>query len=220
MYADDVLEDLANSEEEHGCDEVEHGSNLAEDSDNNDSLKDEEDGKEDQRNQLVQRVERVRAVGCNERVVPVSSPAETSIEGDIASADKQDSRRTKDQSQRSKSTIIQELIADGTVHEKNPGSCDDRGDVYSRETPSHSAVEGEAANGEDFTERDDDEAEEEKLHLPSSNSSALPIRSPNEEQREGNSDTINDYRTQVGETSASSNRETDQVASAKAISSS
>lgn len=111
-----------------------HGSNFAEDSDNNDSLENEEDGEEDQRNQLVQRVERVRAVGCNERVVPVSSPAETSIESDIASADKQNNRRTKDQSQRSKSSIIQELIADGTVHEKNPGSCDDCGDVYSRET--------------------------------------------------------------------------------------
>lgn len=56
--------------------------------------------------------------------------------------------------------------------------------------------------------------------IPSSNSSALPIRSPDEEQREGNGDTVNNYRAQVGETSASSNRETDQVASAKAISSS
>jgi hypothetical protein len=33
--------------------------------------------------------------------------------------------------------------------------------------PSHSAIEGEPANSEDFADGDDDEAKEEQLHFPS-----------------------------------------------------
>jgi hypothetical protein len=161
-----------------------HGSDLAEDLDNDKGFQNEKDAEEDQRNQLIQCVEGVGTVWSYKRIIPVSSPAEASVECNVASTDKEDSRRTKDQSQRDKGSIIQELIADSSVHEENPCGRNDGGDMYGREGlkllvlvyrqascavqthPSHSAIEREPANGEDFANGDDDEAKEEELHFP------------------------------------------------------
>jgi hypothetical protein len=110
-----------------------HGSDFTENPDDNESLQNEEDGEEDQRNELIQCVEGVCAVGIYERVVPVSSPAETSVKRNVTSTDEENSRRTKDQGQRDKGSIIQELIADGSVHEEDPCRRNDRGNVYGRE---------------------------------------------------------------------------------------
>lgn len=110
-----------------------HGSDLAENPDDNEGLQDEEDGEEDQRHELIQCVEGVCAVRSYERVVPVSSPAEPSVERDISSTDEKDGRRTKDQSERDKGSVIQELVADGSVHEENPCGRNDGSNVYSRE---------------------------------------------------------------------------------------
>ena len=82
---------------------------------------------------MIQCVEGVCAVGGCKRVVPVSSPAETSVERNVASTDEEDSRRTKDQSERDKGSIVQELIADGSVHEEDPCGRNDGSNVYSRE---------------------------------------------------------------------------------------
>ena len=123
-----------------------HGSNLAENSDDDESFQNEEDGQEDQRNELIQCVEGVCAVGGCKRVVPVSSPAETSVERNVASTDEENSRRTKDQGQRDKGSVVQELIADGTVHEENPCGRNDRGNVYGREGLDLLVVSGRQAS--------------------------------------------------------------------------
>lgn len=60
---------------------------LAEDSNDEEGFAEEEDDEEDQGRQLVQRVERVRLVGCGEGVVPVVGPAESSVERNVARAD-------------------------------------------------------------------------------------------------------------------------------------
>jgi hypothetical protein len=109
-----------------------HGSDFAENLDNDKGLQDEEDAEEDQRNELIQCVEGVCTVWGYERIIPVSSPAETGVECNVASTDEEDSRRTKDQSQRDKGSIIQELIADSSVHEENPCGRNDGGNVYGR----------------------------------------------------------------------------------------
>ena len=111
-----------------------HGPDFAENPDNNEGFKNEEDAKEDQRNELIQCVEGVCTVGSYQRVIPVSSPAEASVERNIASTDKEDSCRTEDQSERNKGSVIQELIADSSVHEEDPCGCNDGGNVYSRES--------------------------------------------------------------------------------------
>jgi hypothetical protein len=147
-----------------------HRSDFAENLDNDKGFQDEKDAEEDQRNELIQCVEGVCTVWSYERIIPVSSPAEASVECNVASTDEEDSCRTKDQSQRDKGSIIQELIADSSVHEEDPSGRDDGSDMYSREGlklsvlmyrqtscavqthPSHSAIQREPANSEDFAD--------------------------------------------------------------------
>jgi hypothetical protein len=47
-----------------------------------------------------------------------------------------------------------------------------------------------------------------EFNTPSSNSSALSIRFPDEEQGDENSETVDQYGTKVGEISSSSKRDT------------
>jgi len=55
-----------------------------------------------------------------------------------------------------------------------------------------------------------------QANIPSSNSSALSIRPPDQEESDENGETVDQYGTQVGEISSSSERDALQVASAKA----
>lgn len=94
MLADDIVEDLSNSKQDSGCNQIDERSSLAENSKNQDSFQNEECDKEDQRNKLVQDVERNASVSrAVQAGIPETSPRESSIEADVPSADEQNGTR-------------------------------------------------------------------------------------------------------------------------------
>ena len=186
MDADHVLEDLADGEEKSGSTKVHwivvskhpwksieafvrptHWSDFAEHSKNQHSFQDEEYHNEDERHELVKGVKSVcPVVRVRHGVLPVVGESEASVKRNVASADKECSCRAKDKANGGNGAIVEYLVADHSVHEQNPKSGHDRCNVNGRESDPYGTTEGEPANCEDLTYRDDDVAHEEKLHLP------------------------------------------------------
>jgi len=185
VHADHVLEDLADGEEEtgssevhyvivSGCSKIEfaaslkltHWANFTEHAKDQHSFQDEEDHNEDERHELVQGVESVCPVGrARDGILPVVGESKSSVESNVAGADKERSRRAENEANRGNGSIVEYLVADHSVHEQNPKSGHDRCNMNSRETNAHATIEWEPADREDLAYRNDDVAEEEKLHF-------------------------------------------------------
>ena len=143
-----------------------HWANFAEYAENQHSFQDEEDDNKDEWHKLVQGVESVCPVGrARDGILPVVGESKSSVERNVAGADEERSCRTEDQANGRNSTVVEYLVADHGVHEQNPKSGHDRCNVNSRETDAHATIQWEPANCEDLTYRDDNVAEEEKLHF-------------------------------------------------------
>ncbi len=132
--ADDVVEDLAQGEQDGGSDEVDHGPRLSEDPQDEDGLEDEEDDEEDEGGELVQDVEGDVAVrGGYVGRVPVVCPPETGVEGDVAGADEQGGGRDENEPQGDGRPVVEYLVADQRVQQEDPGRCNDEAEVYAGE---------------------------------------------------------------------------------------
>ena len=143
-----------------------HWANFAEHAENKDSFQDEEDHNEDKWHELVQGVESVCPVGrARDGILLVVGESKSSVESNVAGADKECSRRAKDEANGGNGSIVEYLVADHSVHEQNPKGGNDGCNVNRRETNAHATIEWEPANCEDLTDRNDDVAEKEKLHF-------------------------------------------------------
>jgi hypothetical protein len=143
-----------------------HWANFAEHAENKDSFQDEEDHNEDKWHELVKGVESVRPVRrARDGVLPVVGESKSSVERNVAGANKERSCRAEDETNGGNGSVVEYLVADHSVHEQDPKSGHDRCNVNSRETNAHATIEWEPANCEDLANRNDDVAEEEKLHF-------------------------------------------------------
>lgn len=94
MLADDIVEDLSNGKQDSSRNQIDERSPLAENSKNQDGFQNEECDQEDQRNKLVEDVERNASVSRTVQAgIPETGPRESSIEADVSSADEQDGSR-------------------------------------------------------------------------------------------------------------------------------
>lgn len=87
MDRDDIVEDLADREEESCRYQIDHRFALAKDSQNQNGLQDEVEEEEDQRTELVKDVESNVAIRTSVRRLEMTSPVECGVEGDVASTD-------------------------------------------------------------------------------------------------------------------------------------
>ena len=143
-----------------------HRANFTEYAEDQHSFQDEEDHNEDERHKLIQSVESVCPVGrTRNSILPVVGESKSSVQCDVAGADKECSRRAKDEANGGNGSIVEYLVADHSVHEQNPKSGHDRCNMNSRETNAHATIEWEPADCEDLTYRDNDVAKEEELHF-------------------------------------------------------
>lgn len=60
-------------------------------------------------------------------------PVERRVQRDITGADKEDQRRDEHEGHRKKGAIVQDLVPDRTVQQKNPTGGRDRSDMHSSE---------------------------------------------------------------------------------------
>jgi hypothetical protein len=72
----------------------------------------EEDDQENQRDELVKRIERVGLVLATQGVVPVVGPAKACVESDVACSNEQDDSGEEKQPDRDGGSVIQKLVAD------------------------------------------------------------------------------------------------------------
>jgi len=143
-----------------------HWADFAEHTENQDSFQDEEDHNEDKWHELVKGVESICPVGrARDGVLPVVGESKSSVERNVAGADKERSCRAENESNGGDSSVVEYLVADDSVHKQDPKSGHDRCNVNSRETNAHATIKWEPANCENLTDRDDDVAEEEQLHF-------------------------------------------------------
>jgi hypothetical protein len=143
-----------------------HWADFTEHAENQDSFQDEEDHNEDKWHELVKGVESVSPVGrARDSVLPVVGESKSSIKRNVSGADKECSCRAENEANGGNGSVVEYLVADHGVHEQNPEGGHDRSNVNSRETNAHATIEWEPANCEDLTDRNDDVAEEEKLHF-------------------------------------------------------
>lgn len=178
MCADYVLEDLANSEEECSPAEVEHWLSLAKNAENKVCLEDKEDDQEEQWCKLIEDIETDVAIRCRQAAIEVSGPAEAGVESNKACSDSENEGRGDNDADRLWCSVIDELVSDYCVEHENPCGADDSCKVYAGKCQLNVAIDWELSLCEDLGDQDDDVAEEEYLHLPSSNCCLLSFRSP------------------------------------------
>jgi hypothetical protein len=143
-----------------------HWANFAEHAEDQNSLQNEEDHDENERHKLVKGVQSIcPVVRVRDGILPVVGESETSVERDVASADEESSCGAEDETNGCDRSVVKYLVSDHGVHEQNPESGHDRGDVDGCESYPYPATKWEPANGEDLAYRDDDVAEKEQLHL-------------------------------------------------------
>ena len=97
--------------------------------------------------------------------MPVVGESKSSVERNVAGADKEGSCRAENEANGGNGSIVEYLVADHGIHEQNPKSGHDGCNVDSRESDAHATIEREPADCEDLANRDDDVAEEEELHF-------------------------------------------------------
>ncbi|KAI6762831.1 hypothetical protein HG530_008811 [Fusarium avenaceum] len=111
-----VLEDLAESEEERCGGQIYHRTCLAKDSDNKNGLEDKEGDDEDQRDKLIKDVEGdVSVIRTLVAIIPVAGPREASVEGDVTSSNKQDASREYDECDREGGSVVDDLVANNCI---------------------------------------------------------------------------------------------------------
>lgn len=128
-----------------------HWSDFAQDAENQDRLENEERHEEDERNQLVQSVQSVRpVVRVVYGVLPVVGEGKPGVESNVASANKQRGGGAEDEANGRNRTVVNYLVSNHRVHEQNPESSDNGGDVNGCESSPYFTVQREPANGEDL----------------------------------------------------------------------
>jgi hypothetical protein len=143
-----------------------HWTDFSQDSEYENSFQDEEGDEEDQRYELVQGVESVcPVVRVGHGVLPVVGEGESSVECNVAGANKESGGRAENKSNGRDSSVVEDLVSNDSIHKQNPESGYDRGDVDCRKCYPYSATEREPANGENLADGDDDVSYEEKLHF-------------------------------------------------------
>lgn len=107
MDRDNVLENLADGEQQSGNDEIAHGFLFAEDAQDEDGFADEEKDETDEGEELIEDVEANCAIGrvmCRIEDVSIS---EADVEGDVAGSDRDGRGGTKQQRQTYGCAIIE-----------------------------------------------------------------------------------------------------------------
>lgn len=102
---------------------------LSENTQNEERLQAEEDKQEHQRRKLVKGVECVGPIVAVKCVVPVASPAESSVESNVTRANEHDDSRDQEQTDRNGGTIIKKLVANQTVEHKDPSRRNNGGNM-------------------------------------------------------------------------------------------
>ena len=97
--------------------------------------------------------------------MPVIGESKSSVECDVASADKESSRRAENETNGSNCSVVKDLVSNDSIHKQNPEGGYDRGDVNCGESYPYGATEREPADGEDLADGDDDVSYKEKLHF-------------------------------------------------------
>ena len=98
--------------------------------------------------------------------MPVVGESESSVERNVACADKESCGRAEDEANGRDGSVVEDLVSNDSIHEQNPEGSDNGCNVDCRECYSYGATEREPANGEDLADGDDDVANEEELHFP------------------------------------------------------
>lgn len=107
VNADNVVEDLANSEEEcRSCQEY-YRFALAKHPNDQDRLEAEEDEQENQRCQLIENIKSYVSIVASKTAVEVPSPAVSCVEGNVAGSDEDCECRYRHESYRDWSAIVQ-----------------------------------------------------------------------------------------------------------------
>jgi hypothetical protein len=144
-----------------------HWADFSQNAKDKNGLQDEEGDEEDQRYELVQGVESVcPVVRVGHGVLPVVGEGESSVECNVARADKESGGRAENKSNGCDSSVVEDLVSNDSIHKQNPESGYDRGDMDCRKCYPYGATKREPANGEDLADGDDDVSYEEKLHFP------------------------------------------------------
>ena len=135
MSADDVLEDLADGEEENCCPEVKHWPLLTENSEHKDGLQDDKYEEEDEWCELVEHIEGdvSMVISVPNRSLELVCPSKRGIESNVASAYSECESGDKDEAKRFRGSIINELIADHSVQHEDPSRSDNSCEVYTSE---------------------------------------------------------------------------------------
>lgn len=97
-----------------------HGLSLAKDAQDQEGFEQEEDNNEKQRYKLVEGIESICLVWWIQSRVPVAGPVQSSVEGNVAGADKDDDGRDQEQTNGYRSAVVEELVADGAVEHEYP----------------------------------------------------------------------------------------------------
>lgn len=135
MSADDVLEDLANGEEENCCAEVNHWPLLTENSEHKDGLQDDKYEEEDEWCELVEHIEGdvSMVISIPNRCLELVCPSKCGVESNVASAYSECESGDKDEAKRFCGSIINELIADHGVQHEDPSRSNNSCEVYTSE---------------------------------------------------------------------------------------
>jgi hypothetical protein len=143
-----------------------HWTDFSKDAKDENGFQDEEGDEEDQRYELVKGVESVcPVIRVGHGVLPVVGEGESSVECNVACADKESGGRAENKSNGRDSSVVEDLISNDSIHKQNPESGYDRGNVDCCECYPYGATKREPADGEDLAYGDDDVSYEEKLHF-------------------------------------------------------
>lgn len=135
MGTDDILEDLADGEEENCCAEVKHWSLLTENSEHKDGLQDDKYEEEDKWCELVEDIEGDVSVvlGVLNRSLELVCPSKRGVESNVASAYSERESGDKNEAKRFCGSIINELVADHSIQHENPSRSNNSCEMYTRE---------------------------------------------------------------------------------------
>lgn len=167
-------------------------------------------------------------------MIPLASPLESRVQGNVSGSDKEDQGRCNHQEDGNRRAIINYLVPNCSVQHENPACGSNGSDVYSGESLTsvsdistckykpitnlaNGIIKRKTANSKDFTDFNNNERNQEQLHLPPPHSSLFALRPPYQEKRDKNRDEGEKDRSEVGEVSAMAQGDTLEGTSAKSF---
>ena len=167
-------------------------------------------------------------------MIPLASPLESRVQGNVSGSDKEDQGRCNHQEDGNRRAIINYLVPNCSVQHENPACGSNGSDVYSGESLTsvsdistckykpitnlaNGIIKRKTANSKDFTNFNNNERNQEQLHLPPPHSSLFALRPPYQEKRDKNRDEGEKDRSEVGEVLATAQGNTHEGTSTKSI---